>query len=270
MHTAFVTRFKYYWRLFWKFRALRAMLIMEYRKNFFFWGTVSVVWTIFNFFFFSLLLRVNPTIAGWTEAELYVLLATFSIIDAFTWSYFHQTMREYTNAIFEGSFDRFLLRPVDPQILLSIHTNSFNHTPRFFIGIGVLIWAVAATGNQPSILQVAAYSILLIGSLSIIYNLWFCIATLAFYVERLNNINDIVPGLRRIFQVPRGLYQGVTALLFTVVLPLGLVSSIPAESLLGKTDPVWVCYFGAFAVLSSVLARKFFHYSISRYSGAGS
>ncbi len=263
-------KLSFYWQLFWKFRALRLMLLFEYRKNFFFWATVSIVWTIFNFFFFSLLLRVNPMIAGWTESELYVLLATFSIIDAFTWSYFHKTMREYTNAVFEGSFDRFLLRPVDPQILISIHDNSYNHAPRLVMGVGILIWAVQRTGNQPTIWAVLGYCALLLCSLVIIYNIWFSISTLAFYVERLNNINEVLPGLRRVFQVPRGLYQGFSALLFTVVLPLGLVSSIPSEFLLGKWELNWLLYFVVFTILSSILARKFFHYSISRYSGAGS
>ncbi|MBP9820503.1 ABC-2 family transporter protein [Candidatus Woesebacteria bacterium] len=265
-----LSRCNYYWRLFWKFRALRLMLLFEYRSDFFFWTVISIIWTAFNFFFFSLLLRVSENIAGWTKPELYVLLATFTILDSFTWSFFNKIMRFYTQAIFNGSFDRFLLQPADPQVILSIHDNTFTHVPRFLIGIAVLWWAVGQTGNHPSILHILSYIILLCCSFLIIYNIWFAVATLAFYVERLDNINEIVPGLRRVYQVPRQLYQGVSALVFTLVLPFGLVSSIPAELLVNRWQLSWILYFLVFTVLSTIFTRVFFFKTLSRYSGVGS
>ncbi len=263
-------RVSYYWYLFWKFRALRLMLLFEYRANFYFWSFISILWTLFNFFFFALLLRVNGTIAGWNTAELYVLLATFTILDSFTWSFFNRIMRVYTQSIFDGSFDLFLLRPVDPQLLLAIHDNNYSQISRLIIGAGILWWSVQKVGVPISLLTIAAYTALLGCSLLIIYNTWFAISTMAFYVERLNNINDIIPGLRRVFQVPRGIYQGMGALLFTVILPFGLLSSIPAEVLLGRWELNWLLYFMAFAIVSTVAARTFFHYSVLRYAGAGS
>ncbi len=263
-------RLHLYWRLFWKFRALRLMLLFEYRTDFYFWCVVSVLWTGFNFFFFELLLRVNNTIAGWTKPEMYVLLATYTIIDSFTWSFFNRVMRGYTQAVFEGSFDQFLLRPLDPQLSISIQDNNYSQLPRFFIGIAVLWWAAHEVVGQPTFTATIGYIVLVCCSLLIIYNIWFAVATLAFYVERLNNINDIIPGLRRVFQVPRGLYQGVSALLFTIILPFGLVSSIPAEVILGKWELAWVLYFVVFTIASTAAVRAFFQYSILRYSGAGS
>jgi ABC-2 type transport system permease protein len=100
-----------------------------------------------------------------------------------------------------------------------------------------------------------------------LYNLWFILSTLAFYVEKLDNINDIVPSLRRAFQVPRSVYTGLASLIFTVILPIGLISSLPSEVLLGKSNSWWLIYFIGVALFTFGFARIFFKFAIKKYSG---
>jgi ABC-2 type transport system permease protein len=102
------------------------------------------------------------------------------------------------------------------------------------------------------------------------YSVWFLIATISFWIERLNNLNDILPSLRRLSQVPRSVYTGISSVAFCLILPVVLVTSVPAEILLGKSSNSWSLYFVLISLFMFWLSRKFFFFSIKKYSSAGS
>lgn len=268
LHTV-VKRVRLYWRLFWLFRQLHLMRMFEYRASFWFWAVVSLVWSIFNYFFFSLISGPGQTIGGWTMWEMYLLLSVFTIIDTFVWSFFYNNMSVYTNAIFSGELSQWLLRPVDPQFLLMTHNNNYSNVFRFGFGVAMLVVSLQQLQLPLSFGRVAGFTLVLTCSLLLVYALWFSLSTLAFYVERLNNLNDIIPSLRRAWQVPRSVYTGVFSFMFTVAFPVGLAGSIPAEYLLGELPGRDLVFFLAITLFSLVFSRWFFFFSVRRYAGAG-
>jgi ABC-2 type transport system permease protein len=258
---------KKYWQIFWKFRKLRLMLLLEYRANFWFWTLVSTMWTIFNFFFFDLIVGARGTLGGWTRPEMYILLATFTMLDAFTWSFFLHNMTDYTESVFDGRLNLVLTRPIDPQYLLSIQSNSYSNVGRFLIGLSVLVVTLKTGGFPIHFWNVVGYILFLCISLVLIYCMWFMVATYSFWVDRLQNINELVPATRRVWQVPKEVFTGVVSTLFTVVLPLSLIATLPSEVLLGKAVWGWLVYMTVFTVVLFIATRIFFTISLRKYSG---
>lgn len=258
-----------YWRLFWYMRKLHAMRMMEYRANFFFWLFISTMWTIFNMFFFTIITNVSGAIAGWSLTEMYLIMGVFNIIDAFVWSFFYNNMMEYTNGIFSGDLNKVLVKPLNPQFWLMTQNNNYANIFRFFLGFGITLWAANRLQLHPSLPQVALFIFMILVSISFIYFLWFIVSTCSFWVEKLDNINEIVPNIRRTFQVPHQVYTGLASTVLTVILPLGLLTSVPSEILLGRVSS-WliVLYLGLFTLGLAVLSHIFFRYSIKKYSGA--
>lgn len=258
-----------HWQLFWFFRRVSLMKLMEYRTDFYFWMVVSVMWTSFNFFFFSLLINLQNSLGGWTRWELYALLSVFTMLDAFTWSFLAQNMWSYTAHIFSGSLGTTLVKPIDAQFAMMATETSYNNVPRFLIGLTALGWSLYQLGVQLTVGTVALFSLTFLAALLFIYSLWFMVSTLAFWVEKLDNINEIVPAFRRLWQVPRSVYLGLASTIFTVILPLGLVSSLPTEILLHRVSGPWITYFLIVSGFTFVLSRLFFHYSIKKYTSVG-
>ena len=261
---------KRYWTVFWRLRAMRLQAILEYRSDFLFWSGMSLIWTVFNYFFVALLGSVTGDIAGWNVAELLVLLSIYSIFDSLTWSFFYPNMRDYTAAIFSGKLDYTLVRPMDTQFLIMVANNNFGHISRFIVGIGGLVWSLQHLPYAISGWNLMYMLVGLICSSVLLYSLWFMIASVAFWVEKLDSINDIVPSLRRLFQVPRQVFTGVSSVLLSVIVPLALVTTIPAELVLGRAEPGWVVYFVLFTLAAAIGARWFFNLSLKKYSGVGS
>jgi ABC-2 type transport system permease protein len=262
-------KIKHYLYIFWKFRQLRLMAMMEYRTDFYFWGTVSTLWTVINFFAFGLIANASGSIGGWSRSDMNVLLSTATILAAFMWSFVYQNMSKYTEAVFNGELSGFLVKPVDTYYLLSIKENSYNNIFRLFIGIGMLIWTLHHGHYQVTFLNSLLYILFLVCSIIFIHSVWFIIATFSFWVERLDNINEILPASDRIWYMPRTVYSGAALLLFTVILPLNLMTSLPAEIILGRAAYNWMAYFFVFTVCVFCISRWFFQFSIKKYSSVG-
>lgn len=243
------------------------MMLLEYRGNFWFWVIVSTMWTFFNFFFFDLIVGSRGNIAGWNRDEMYILLATFTMIDAFTWSFFYHNMQEYISSIFNGTMTITLTRPISPQYLLSIQANSYTNIPRFFIGLATLLITIQKMQLQVSLLSVIEFIVFFILSLLFIYSAWFIVATFSFWVDRLDNINELVPSTRRVWQVPKEVYTGLLSTLFTVIMPFALVASLPSEILLGKATAGWLVFYALFTIGLFFVSTLFFRISVKKYSG---
>lgn len=243
------------------------MRYMEYRTDFFFWMIISTLWTAFNFFFLEILISITGNIAGWTRMELYLIMGVFTIHDSFTWSFFYHNMQKYSQMIFDGGLNNVLMKPIDSQFMIMTSHNNYTNIPRFFIGLFIFFWAIFEMQLNPSFFEIIGFLFLFCVSLCLVYFIWFIIATLAFYFDKLENINEIIPSAREIYKFPRFAYQGIFSVIFKLILPLGLVSSIPSELILGKFSLNWTIYFVFITLLIAFISRKFFNFSIKNYSG---
>lgn len=260
---------KKYWELFWLFRKYRFMEMVEYRSDFLFWSIVSVMWTVFNFVFFTLIVNISGSIAGWDKAQLYVLLSVFTMLDAFTWSFMAKNMYEYTDDIFSGRLSLWLTKPVETQFLVMTQNNSYSNAPRLLIGMVMLVISIYYSHINLTLLDIIFGIITLSTGIMFMYLLWFSVATVTFYVGRLKNINEIVPAMRRIFQVPRNVFSGISSTALTVFLPLALVTSVPGEFFTGQGNILVAGYFMLWTLCLFLFSRWFFNFSLKKYASTG-
>lgn len=261
---------KKYWFLFWYFRKMQLMKMVEYRSNFLFWTIVSLLWTAFNYFFFNLFFAQKSQLAGWSYLELQTVLSFFTMLDAFTWSVFYPNMSFYTQAIFSGELSKYLLQPTSSVFLFTTQHATYHNVPRFLVGLAILIQSVVQLEVHPTVGEIVAATVLFCTSIIFIYTGWFFTATLTFWVERFSNSVDIMPGLRRIYQIPRQLYTGTLSFILTLVFPLGLVTTLPSEILLQKNSSVlYSLYFVFFTIIFGLGTYAFYKRSITKYTGVG-
>jgi ABC-2 type transport system permease protein len=240
--------------------------LLEFRKNFVLWSTISTSWAIFSLLFYSILFGQTKTIAGWSQHDMYLLIGTYMIIDSFTWTVFWNPIRMYVDAVFNGTLDFFLIKPADDQFLLTMQRISFSNITRILIGI----YLVATHLESISILQLFVYVFFIICSLVTIYSVWFITATFSLWAERLNNIKEIVPTLRNIWSVPAEVYSGFVGAILTIVVPLALITTTPTRVLLHEFRLQEIFIFITMSVVMFSISRIFFFFSIKRYASASS
>lgn len=80
----------------------------------------------------------------------------------------------------------------------------------------------------------------------------------------------IAPGERVGFLGPIHVFKGALRVVFTVVFPLALMTTYPAQALLGTLTLAHALYAGAGGLLFTALARFIWQQSLRSYSSASS
>lgn len=102
------------------------------------------------------------------------------------------------------------------------------------------------------------------------YLIYFFIQTWLFWVEYLAVGEQLWFTIQDLGQYPRRLYQGGIGVLFNIVLPITLAAAVPVEFLFGKMPWYHMGIFVLSVGIIAYLTRRFWQYSIKKYSSFSS
>ena len=107
------------------------------------------------------------------------------------------------------------------------------------------------------------------GATLLLYSIWILVISLAFYVVKVDNLSYLFSSIYDAARWPASVFRGVIAFVFTFVIPLAVMTTYPAEALLGRLD---LTTLGASVVGSAIFAaaaRSVWLRSIGHYTSAG-
>jgi len=170
----------------------------------------------------------------------------------------------------QGTLDFVLLKPADAQFLVSTARFDIWKSIDAIAAFVILGWAFSRLGHAPS-LTGALIAILLCGaSTLVLYSIWIMVVSAAFWVVRLDNLAYLFGSLFDFARWPVSVFRGALRIVFTFVIPLGLMTTYPAEALLGtlslRTAALAITLASAFAVISRVVWKR----AVGRYTSASS
>lgn len=179
------------------------------------------------------------------------------------------------NHIQTGTLDYVLLKPIDSQFWLSTRTVSPWGLPGIIAGFCLISWALIKPSSSigyglPSGGAMLLAIALLIASLAILYSLWFVLAALSIWFIKVWNATEVLRYTLVAGRYPVSAYPPALRLIFTFVLPVAFLTTIPAEALLGKSSSIWA--IGALGVAGICLtgSRLLWNYAQRFYTSASS
>jgi ABC-2 type transport system permease protein len=243
---------------------------LQYRWNFLVDGFVSVLWTALGIVPLYVALKNRPPVAGWTFDRALVVVGYFTLVRGVLDGAVNPSLVAVVEQIRQGTLDFVLLKPADAQFLVS--TTKFEPWKALdvFAALGILGWAFHRLGLTPTV-GAAVLSLSLLGcALLVLYSLWILVIAAAFWVVRLDNLAFFFGSVFDFARWPVGVFRGAWRILFTFVIPLGMMTTYPAEALLGALDArtAVASVVGAFAF--SAAARFVWTRAIARYTSASS
>ncbi len=213
-------------------------------------------------------------LAGWSVAEVAFLYGTssmaFSLGDVFV-----SEVEFVGHHIRQGSFDRFLLRPLGPLFLLCCQEFALRRAGKLVQAVLVLGVALARVDVAWEPARVAMVAAMIGAGFVIFSGIWVIASSVAFWaVEAREVANSFTYGGAFVTRYPLELFTGWLRRLVTVV-PLAFVNYYPALWVLGRSDPhgspAWFRFAGPFVALAVVGgARGVWKYGIRHYRSTGS
>jgi ABC-2 type transport system permease protein len=165
--------------------------------------------------------------------------------------------------------DFVLLKPADAQFLVS--TSRFQLWRVTSLTTAVVTFWVAfyRLGRWPTVWGMAQALVLLIASILVLYSMWILIVSTAFYVVKVDNLTYLFSTIFDAARWPASVFRGALKIVFTFIIPLALMTTYPAEALLGRLQS-WTLVFGiCVSLVFAGAGRAMWKMSLRRYSSAG-
>lgn len=241
---------------------------MQYRANFWVQLVNSVIALGTGIVAIAIVYQHTETLAGWSPEELVTVLGVHLMVGGFLRTLVFPNMYKLMQDVEQGTLDYTLTRPADSQLLVSVREVELWSLIDVLTGAGVLVWAVLRLGDRVGIFHYLAFLVALVCGSIILYCLWIIAATLAFKVVRVDNVMQMLSGIYDAGRWPVGVYPGWLRGGLTFVVPLAFAITVPAETISGRIDWIWLLFTGLATSVAFVAARLIWLWGIRNYSGA--
>jgi ABC-2 type transport system permease protein len=262
----------HYVRLTGQFARASAQNELAYRANF--W--ISVLHSLLNLgtgvLGVLVLFGQVETIQGWDLPSTLALLGVYLTLSALRGLFLGPSLEALAGMdgeIWTGTFDFTLLRPVNAQFLASVrHWRPFALVD-LALALGVLLVALVQLGQSLTAARLAAFLLTLGAGVTILYAILLAFSALVLWNPGFL-FTWVFDGLFQMARYPVGLYPGWLRLALTWVVPVGVMTTVPAQALTGGLSLGMLAGSLVLAVALLAGASLLFQLGLRRYASASS
>lgn len=259
----------FYLRMYGYFVTQRFKILMEYRLNFFI-GIVSTmlqqgvslaaIWVVMS---------QIPGLNGWNMHEVWLIYGLVVLGQSIAHMFADNLWTIGWVYIRPGTFDRFMVRPINP--LFHLLADRFCHD-----GIGHFIFGAVLVGYSLSALEITltmlqllylVSAVLTAGAIFISLNLMT--ASTAFFIVESIPITQIIFNVNEFARYPLTIYHPVIQFLLTWIIPFGFASYYPASYLLGRDVGLLACVGPLVAVILLFISYRVWLFGLRHYTSTG-
>lgn len=241
---------------------------LAYRANF----GVQMVQTVVTFATTAAGLAIifdnTRTLGGWTPTEMVALLGIFYLMSGMLNVWIKPSMARFMEDVRNGTLDYTLTKPGDSQFLVSFrHVVVWSLTDAV-LGVVLLVGATARLGAAVGLAQAASFLLSLAAGGIIVYSFILMLATLTFWIIKVENILVIFSSLYDAGRYPVGIYPPWLRAILTFLVPVAFATTIPAEALSHRLTSQGVVGAVLLAVVLFTVSRLFWKIGVRSYTGA--
>jgi ABC-2 type transport system permease protein len=249
---------------------ISAAAAMAYRADFLIEGAMSAAGLAVVLLPLIVLFGTRDSVAGWDPASALVVIAYFTAIKAVLEGLVSPSVVDLVERIRSGAFDYVLLKPADAQVMVSVSRIEPWRVFDLIGGVLIAVYAFVQRGGPPAPADLALGLLLFVAGVLAMYALWIICAAASFWVVRLDNLAYLLGAIFDTARWPIQVFRGVWRVVFTLVIPVAIMTTYPAMALLGELDALTALETlgGSLALLA--LARLMWRAAIRGYTSASS
>lgn len=250
---------------------LRASLSQaaQYRVDFLLGALLSVFWSGAAVTPLLVVYTRRPTLGGWTRPEALLVVAFFTLLKGVIQGAIEPSVTNTVEHLRKGTLDFLLLKPADAEFLVSTTRLQPWRATDLAGGMALLAWALHDLGRPVSFAAMGAALCLVGAATAILHSLWILVVALAFVTVKVDNLAFLLGSVYDAARWPATVWRGALAWVFTLVIPLAVMTTYPALALLGRLDLAHGLGALALAAVFVTVARLVWTRSIRNYTSAG-
>lgn len=262
----------YYLRLIRSFLRASLQQDMAYRANFLVNLLYSALGLLTGILGIVVLFGQVATVQGWSFASMLALLGVYQMLAALRGLVFGPSLEALAGIdgdLWQGTFDFIILRPLNTQFLASIRQWRVFSLVDLLSGLGVLGVAAIQLHQPFTLMHIVMFLIMLCAAVTILYAILLAFTSLVFWSQGIL-FTWVFNGLFQLARYPVGLYPGWLRLVLTWIVPIGVMTTIPAQAFSGEVAPEMLLGSVLLALVLVVGASLLFRSGLRRYASASS
>jgi ABC-2 type transport system permease protein len=245
---------------------------LAYRTNFYINLIYSLISLIVGVLGLSVLFNQVNSILGWTFSQTLALLGVYLTVGALRNLFIGPSLEKLAGLgqeISTGNFDFVLLKPLNTQFYVTFRSWRIYSLIDLALGAGVIGLAVSQSSAPVSLLNLLTFFISLCAGVVVLYSLLLAFTALVFWSPGFL-FTWVFDSLFQLARYPVGIYPAWLRIILTWIIPVGIITTIPAQALSG-TAPLAVILISMGAAGFLFLAASwFFRFGLRRYASASS
>jgi ABC-2 type transport system permease protein len=245
---------------------------MNFKLNFILWLFTDALWFVGQLIFIEVIYAQVGAIGDWTKWDMVLLVGTYQIISQVFQGFFYVNLMNLPELVRTGKLDFVLLQPIDAQFAVSLRQFGIDGIVNALIGIAIVCYSLLQLHVMPSPEQILLYLVAIGFGVSVHYAAMLALATISFWTVRTQGITYGYYSLISLARYPDSMFKGLAKFIFSWVVPVVVVTNVPARLLIHATSNPWplLGHLAAASVLMVLASRLLWRTALNRYSSASS
>jgi ABC-2 type transport system permease protein len=268
-----LTRYLNLWTSLAKFSLLGEM---AFRGNFLVKVFVELLWLAILLLFNFTLFEYTKKIEDWNQEQYLVFIGCYFAMAGLLEMLFLSNCNEFAELVRTGDLDFFLLKPVDEQFMVSCRTVDWSCAPNVLLGGGVMAYGLSGLSWELPWYGVPLFLAMFGCGAALAYGFLLMLTAASVWFMRNQSLMEMWWLFGTLMRYPREIFMRTAwvspvGIIFTIVIPIMLVTNVPARIMVSKILEPWAVPFTAFAALVVLwVSRRFFRAALQRYRSASS
>lgn len=264
-----MSHLKYYIELYIAYFKVNMKSVMIYDIDYLIGIVAMIIKNIVNFGLILLLFHLIENIEGWTFNEM-LFLYGYSTTAFAIWHCFFINVITIPYYIQIGTFDRFLLKPVNP--IFQIMMDGFDEDGWGELIFGIIVLMIAIIRLDIWSYKLMFLPILLFSSCFIYAGLSLIASTVSFFTIGSVDLTNLAMECQEFTKYPISIYNFSFRILFTCIIPVGFAAFYPSLYYMSKymQGAKWLIITPLVTFGFFVLSCKLWNKALQKYSSSGS
>lgn len=255
----------------WELLCLRLHGAMVFRLDFFAPFFVDGSLFLIQLLAFEAVYANVDTVGNWGRGEMILYIGTFSLLNALSMTLCFFGVGGIPHKVRSGELDLYLSKPVSPLFRLTFEQINPGSVPLVLLSVCMILYGVRLSGIRVSAAKAAGYMFWILVMAALYYDLEVLIRSVSLYLVSMARLEQIEEAsIDLCMKLPGIAFYGVHKVIFYLILPYGILATLPVQSMTGEMNGRLACYGVGVAALFFVVTAVFWRQGLKHYNSAGS
>lgn len=255
------------WNIFWLFALFSLKVTFRHPAGVVLFTLGKIIRFAMFFLFVLIMVYSTKVLVGYTPEQTIIFYLTYNIIDSIAQLMFREVYR-FRQLVISGEFDTVLVKPYHPFLKILVGGIDILDAIISILYIGIAIYFIIHLPTF-SITHLFLYIALIINALIIATSFHIGVLALGILTTEVDHAIMIYRDMTRLGTFPIDIYKQPIRFIFTFVIPIGIMISIPVKSLLNLLSIQLYIISFAFSLVTLFASLKLWDYALKKYQSWG-